>query len=585
MDTLNIKNTQYFKTKEEFDEAVGMDFITHANQETTRGREFLVGLAHGQSPSGAYQYILAHFSSIKRPELLRFTFTNSRLKRQRGLEDVLDARAFLRELYTQELIAKDQILGRSLNREDLEAYLKEYNAMLSAYLKKHQKEGLDYVFIAADPTGLVAGISRNSTAFGSQKIGVVVQNRREKELTVTPHFLGQSKRIAFLATKADKRRSLAFLFYRWAKANKSPGFLRYIDKVEERMVVFIDDKALTWPQIEVTRETAYGPSVINIDVAKPYNENAKKKQPVILLVHGFLGLNSYDALLISIAAHKYIAAAMHYGSIPDALPPSEYSRHVVGNIDAVVSFFGSKGHPVYIFDHSISNIYFLMIDRDFEELAGIKKYLRGRIGANPFFGEEAKHALMGFLKHVLIPSKQGPAETIILLAARSIIPWDTKKRVRERGIQLSDWLISKDSTIRDRIWQAAKEQISFLMTNLASLPQLNRIPIERALNRLPAKVFAIQVRSALAESKTFDRQKGLINTTKHDIPVLILKSDKDAVAKFVTRIYENSHAEIVDVTNSEETDLFREHLYHMVNPPRTALLIEQFIEGIEEGYE
>ena len=90
-----------------------------------------------------------------------------------------------------------------------------------------------------------------------------------------------------------------------------------------------------------------------------------EKLPVVLLIHGFLGLNSFDGLLAAIPSHKYIAAAMHYGSIPSELPPSQYSRHIVANIDAVVSHFGSKGHPVYIFDHSMGNIYFLMIDRLF----------------------------------------------------------------------------------------------------------------------------------------------------------------------------------------------------------------------------
>ncbi len=110
--------------------------------------------------------------------------------------------------------------------------------------------------------------------------------------------------------------------------NESPGFLRYVPNVQKRMTVFMDDKALTWPQIEVNRETPYGNSVIRVDTANPYNENAKEKLPVIILIHGFLGLNSFDGLLATIPSHLYIAAAMHYGSIPNDLPPAEYSHHI-----------------------------------------------------------------------------------------------------------------------------------------------------------------------------------------------------------------------------------------------------------------
>jgi hypothetical protein len=115
------------------------------------------------------------------------------------------------------------------------------------------------------------------------------------------------------------------------------------------------------------------------------------------MIHGFLGLNSFDGLLTHISSHKYIAAAMHYGSIPDKLEVERYSKHVVNNIDAVVNYFGELGHPVYILDHSMGNIYFMMIDREFSRLKGIQQYLRGRIGANPFFGIEAKHAILGVL--------------------------------------------------------------------------------------------------------------------------------------------------------------------------------------------
>ena len=303
-----------------------------------------------------------------------------------------------------------------------------------------------------------------------------------------------------------------------------------------------------------------------------------------MLVHGFLGLNSYDGLLTSIPTKKYIAAAMHYGSVPTDLPIKDYSQHIVRNIDAVIQHFGDLGHPVYLFDHSMGNIYFLMMERDFESLPGIKKYLRGRIGANPFFGEEAKHAILGFMDNVILPSGQGPAEKSLFYAARRIIPWDSKVGVRNRGISLSQWLISKDGSIRDRVWKAAKGRILTLMSSLGSLPDLNRIPIERALNRLPAKIFVIQTHSALIESKAFDRTKRLPNMESHNIPVLILKSERDSVAKYVARIYDQSHAQVLDITDNHEHDLFREHLYHMVNPLLTTVIIDGFIERTENEY-
>ncbi|MCB0756097.1 MAG: hypothetical protein KDB98_10925, partial [Flavobacteriales bacterium] len=109
--------------------------------------------------------------------------------------------------------------------------------------------------------------------------------------------------------------------------------------------------------------------------------------------------------------------------------------------------------------------------------------------------------------------------------------------------------------------------------------------IERALNRLPAKIFAIQVHSALIESKAFDKQTNLPNMEAHGIPVMILKSERDSVAKFVKRIYENSHAQVLDITDAGEKDLFREHLYHMVNPLLTTVIIEGFVSQIEQDHE
>ncbi|MBL4587674.1 MAG: 6-phosphogluconolactonase [Flavobacteriales bacterium] len=571
----------YFKTKEEFDEAVGLDFIQHANRATRNDERFLVGLSHGQSPSGPYDYILKHYDKISRPENIRYTFVNSKLNRQQGLKDITDAVGFLKKLLADKRISKDQILGRELNRNDMEAYCQEMNEKISQYMAKHKKEGLDYMFIATDPAGRVAGVTRNSKAFEIEEMGCVVQDGKEKRLTLTPWFIKKTARIAFLATKADKRRALAWLYYRWGEPNESPSFLRFMDNVEDRLAVFIEDKALTWPQVVVKRETPYGESVIRIDVANKFNEKAKTKLPVVLLVHGFLGLNTFDGLLTSISTHKYIAAAMHYGSVPNDLPIEEYSELVVKNIDAAVQYFGELGHPVYIFDHSMGNIYFLMMEKMFDQLPGISNYLHGRIGANPFFGEESRHAMLGFLDNVILPSDQGIAEKAFFYAARKIIPWDSKVGVRNRGIFLSEWLISKESNFRERVWKAAKGRILYLMSNMGSLPHLNRIPIERALGRLPAKLFAIQTHSVLMESKAFDKQKGFPNMEAHNIPILILKSERDAVAKFVPRIYDSSHANVIDITDKDEKDLFREHLYHMVNPRMTTMIIDEFIQNTE----
>ena len=106
----------------------------------------------------------------------------------------------------------------------------------------------------------------------------------------------------------------------------------------------------------------------------------------------------------------------------------------------------------------------------------------------------------------------------------------------------------------------------------------SRIPIEKALNRLPAKVFALQIHSALEESKLFDTNTGLKNIEKENIPVLILKSRRDVVAKYVSRVYSRSpQTEVMDVTRRHEKDLFREHLFHMVEPLKATEIIEDFI--------
>lgn len=581
---LAVPETLYFTAKEAFNQAVGQDFIDYANKITEGGQKFLVGLAHGQSPAGAYEYILEHYHEIRRSSLIRFTFTNSRLKRQRGLEGITDARAFLKKMLRKGLITKDQILGRGLNRDDIEEYTLGFNNKLKSYMEKHNKAGFDYVFLSFDPTGRVAGVSRNSKAFGSDELVIIVDDLGEKEITGTPNFLAKAKRIAFLATKSDKRRPLAWLYYRWGKANESPSFLRHIDKVEDRMTVFIDDQALTWPQIKIVRQTTYGTSNIRLDFAKPYDENAAEKLPVVLLIHGFLGLNSFDGVLAAMPTHQCIGAAMHYGSIPYDLPPKLYSDHIVKNINEVVTYFGEKGHPVYIFDHSMGNTYFMLMDRDYKSLPGIQKYLCGRIGANPFFAEHAKHAFIGFLDNVLLPAvsfRKNTGAKTTLMGLRRLVPLDTRKGVRRRGIKLTDWLIRKDSFTRERIWQAVKGRILYIMTNLESVPHLDRIPIERALSRLPAKVFAIQVHAALLESKSHDKQTSMENMAKYNVPILILKSEKDAIAKFSPQLHKTPNVRVIDVTDEKEKDLFREHLYHMVNPAKATRIIVDFVEGVE----
>ena len=387
-----------------------------------------------------------------------------------------------------------------------------------------------------------------------------------------------------MATKADKRRPLAWLYHRLGKANESPSFLRYIDDVRKRMTVFIDDRALTWPQVKLVRHTPYGPSTVRLDVAQPYDEHAEIKLPVVLLIHGFLGLNSFDGILTALPTTNYIGAAMHYGSIPHDLPFQLYSQHVVHNIDMVVQYFGERGHSVYIFDHSMGNTYFMLMDRDFDKLPGIKKYLCGRIGANPFFCEHAKHANIGFLDTVLLPAvkfRSNIGGKTMLYTLRRLLPFETRKGLRRRGLLFTEWLIRKKSNVRERLWMAAKERIMHIMRNLESLPHLDRIPIERALNRLPAKLFAIQVHAALHESISHDGQTSLANMAKHRVPILILKSKRDAIAKFVPRLHKTANVNVIDVTNAEEKDLFREHLYHMANPRKATKIICDFVDDNE----
>lgn len=575
---------KYYKTRAEFDIAVGKDFIDVANFKTQNGNSFLVGLSHGASPSGAYKYILENYKQLKKPDLIRYTYVNSPSKRQQSLKDIINAENFLHELLDNGLIVKHNILGSSILVGNIEDYANEFNIKLGAYLKENKKTGLDYVFLATNPEGHVANITRNSEIFDSENILEIVEVRKQKRLTVTPFFLKKSRRIAFLATKADKRRPLVWLLDYHSKINESPSFLRFIPEVEKRLTIYIDDEALTWPQIEIKRKTRLGTSTIRVDLAKPYNENAIKKLPVIVMIHGFLGLNSFDGMLTYLPSQKYIAAAMHYGSIPSKLEIERYSKHVVNNINAVVTYFGEKGHPVYILDHSMGNIYFMMIDKEFNRLEGIQKFLKGRIGTNPFFGLEAKHAVKGFLDTVILPSLsllRNPIEKSMFIGFRNALPLNSKKGIRKRGMAISEFLIRRDSAMRDRVWKNMKKRITFLMTKMDSLPHVNRIPIERALNRLPPKIFVIQVYGALLESINFDNQEGLPNMEKHKIPILIFKSERDSIAKFQQIYYKGANVTVKDITNEAEKDKFKEHLYHMVFQNEMLETVQQFIDKTE----
>lgn len=576
--------THYCLTKVEFNEAVGNDFIHTVNSETKNGKPFLIGLSHGQSPAGVYQYILNNYDQIKHPELLNYTCINSKLKRQRGLKNITDATSFLRELLATGKIEKNQIIGRSLDREDLVSYKNGLNRWLGGYLARHNKEGLDFVFLASDPNGLVAGITRNSEAFNSDKFAVVVEDTGDTELTYTPYFLKKSKRIAFLATKSEKRRPLAWLYYRWGKENESPSFLRYMDDVENRVTVYVDDNALTWPQVTVRRRTIYGISTIRVDVAKPFNPNRKKKLPVILMIHGFLGLNTFDSLLAFIPTHKYIAAAMHYGTIPNDLPPKKYSQFVVKNINQVVNFFGKQGHDVYILDHSIANNYMVMMNDQMNKLTGIKKYLKGRIAMNPFFGVEAKHASINFIDKVVLKSNLSTVDRTVFRIAEKVMESQTKKGVRVSGSVIFDWMVKTDSKIRNRIWKSIKNTVLNIVTDLETIPVLNKVPMEHTLNRLPFKIFVIQIRSMLFETKRLERLERLEGYEKNNIPTLVLKSEKDPIARFVSNYYENtSNVSILDITNYEETDLFKEHLFYLIHPHTTINMIESFIKECKKN--
>ena len=47
------------------------------------------------------------------------------------------------------------------------------------------------------------------------------------------------------------------------------------------------------------------------------------------------------------------------------------------------------------------------------------------------------------------------------------------------------------------------------------------------------------------------------------------------------RMVEANGAKIIDITNPRETNLFREHLYHMVHPKTTSRIIDEFVAEVE----
>jgi len=293
--------------------------------------------------------------------------------------------------------------------------------------------------------------------------------------------------------------------------------------------------------------------------------------------------NGVPTLQISgTSSDRYISAAMHYGSIPFDLPHREYSRFVMRNIEFVIEYFGTQGHPVYIFDHSMANNYLQMIDERIDEMPIIQKYLTGRIASNPFFGHETKHASINFLDNVILKSKISKADAIVFKTARNVIPLQSKNVTRGIGIWLSEWLIKKNNRVNERIWKAIKQRLLIMASDLDALPALNRIPLEHTLNRLPIKIFAIQIQSALRVSKRYDDQRKLDGFARCDIPVLILTSKNDPIARFEPNFYtETDKLAILDITNPQETELFREHLYYMIHPQTTISIIEQFIQSVE----
>ena len=93
----------------------------------------------------------------------------------------------------------------------MEEYSREMNEKLALYLEENNKK-VSITCLLQQTRMDEFGITRFSDAFNETEIGCVVNDRKEKELTYSS-FHQKTKRIAFLATKADKRRALAWLYY------------------------------------------------------------------------------------------------------------------------------------------------------------------------------------------------------------------------------------------------------------------------------------------------------------------------------------------------------------------------------------
>ena len=162
--------TRYFSDIEAFSEAVGKDFIAAANKMLSRGDLFFVGLSHGRSPAGAYAYILENYDELIHPENMRYTFVNSPSQRQKSVNDVLDARAFVKKLFRAGQIVKEQVIGHDFNSQSISEYAVLFNKQVQDFLTENKKTGLDYAFLATTPTGMVAAIDRDAAIFESKKL-------------------------------------------------------------------------------------------------------------------------------------------------------------------------------------------------------------------------------------------------------------------------------------------------------------------------------------------------------------------------------------------------------------------------------
>ena len=88
-------------------------------------------------------------------------------------------------------------------------------------------------------------------------------------------------------------------------------------------------------------------------------------------------------------------------------------------------------------------------------------------------------------------------------------------------------------------------------------------------------------RAKLARLESFRRN--LSATIVQQIPILVIKSERDAVAKFDASIHQTDNIMVLDVTNPKETDLFREHLFHMAHPIKATKIISDFVDKIEKN--